>query len=181
NIPLGNNPQIDIKIADLETLKINDEVSALNFKTTKNYKGVNFDYGNEGMTSGFFPKDSDHNYFLGASVMVKSNTVDFVFNVLRCQTVEEIKSYDELLSINDALKTVSKNLSDTVKFDLNKIELVYCEYHINDSMYEGTAKPAWKIKLYNPNDGLTYITFIDAENGGNFRYYTTENKAFRQN
>ncbi|MDR0919108.1 MAG: hypothetical protein LBM93_07655 [Oscillospiraceae bacterium] len=183
NIPLGNNPQINMKVVNVETLEINDEVSALNFKTTKNYKGVNFDYINEGTARGLSTENAPNSYILSIAIMLKKDVIDFMFGDLRGQTVEEIKQYNEILSINCALKKISENLSDEVIFDVNEIELVYCEYvsDVFNKPYAGTAKPAWKIKLYNPNDGLTYVAFIDVENGDNFWYYTTENKAFRQN
>jgi hypothetical protein len=182
NIPLGNNPQIDIKIIDLETLKINDEVSALDFKTTKNYKGINFDYGNEGLFGLFADTELEHVYVLGYATMLKKDVIDFMFGDLRGQTVTEVNVYDEVTSIEGMLKKISEDLSDEVIFDVNEIELVYCEYTPDSANkpYTGTAIPTWKITLFNPNDGLSYVSFVNAKDGENFRYYMTENKAFRQ-
>lgn len=74
------------------------------------------------------------------------------------------------ISVGAAADIVSENLTDTVTFDVLSAEIVYSGISDNNSMSTKLC-PVWKFKLFNPNDDLNYIVYVDAVNG-DFSYMT---------
>jgi len=79
---------------------------------------------------------------------------------------------------------ISESLTESVIFDVKTIELVYVRKyvtdengHINIDTYENRITPAWRITAINTNDSLTYMCYVDAADGGNFRYYSSTTTA----
>lgn len=71
-------------------------------------------------------------------------------------------------------------MTDGVVFEIQKIELVYAEIptktsegYIDIENPSSSVSPAWKFTLYNSNDNLRYVCYLDAIDGENFRYYTS--------
>ncbi len=77
---------------------------------------------------------------------------------------------------------LSSELTNHITFEVNRIELVYCQEcipdengHLNLETYAMKISPWWKFTLYNVNDGLTYVFYIDAVSG-EIRHFTTNRR-----
>lgn len=112
--------------------------------------------------------------------MLESSGVDIVYGYYRLQTMESVSSYDSIISFEEAISKISEKLSDNVEFEVQRIDFVYTqkpnktsEGYIDIENYSAIVEPAWKFTLYNPNDSLTYVCYVDAKDGENFRYYKT--------
>lgn len=62
------------------------------------------------------------------------------------------------------------------------IELIYTTEPAKDSSgyidtenQSSKIEPSWRLTLYNPKDQLAYVCYVDAIDGGNFRYYKIYN------
>ena len=109
--------------------------------------------------------------------MIYTDEVEYVYGIYRSQTTNELESYDKMISFETAVKEISTALSASVNFQVKKAEIVYCELSpdgvsLQPEDYIIQTSAAWKLTLYNENDKKNYVCFVDAENGGNFRYYT---------
>lgn len=110
--------------------------------------------------------------------MVRSNDVDIVGAAYSLENACDIKTYTEVISLKNAVEIISNNLSSNVIFNVQSVELIYTSIpktdengyiDIEDQSYANA--PSWKFTMYNPNDQLTYVCYVDAVNGENFRYY----------
>ena len=148
-------------------------VEGLQMICTSTYKGIDFD-GING-TSSYTEGDSGYQIFCYGS-MINSFEVDSIYNIpVSFRYIDEKESYD-MISAAEAVKLVSKEMSQTVEFELRKVELVYFVESINgkSTMPEDLSletKASWKLSLYNKNDRITYVCYVNAEDGGNFHYY----------
>lgn len=89
----------------------------------------------------------------------------------------------EIFSLESVIRYISKKMTKHVTFTVRKIELVYSqkdkktkEGYVDIENRSARMKPAWKLTLENDNDELSYICYIDAVDGGNFRYCMTPTK-----
>ena len=168
---------IENKSADLKVKYVNiyelHGVEGLQMICTSTYKGIDFD-GING-TSSYTEGDSGYQIFCYGS-MINSFEVDSIYNIpVSFRYIDEKESYD-MISAAEAVKLVSKEMSQTVEFELRKVELVYFVESINgkSTMPEDLSletKVSWKLSLYNKNDRITYVCYVNAEDGGNFHYY----------
>ncbi len=69
-------------------------------------------------------------------------------------------------------------MSDNVTFEVQVVELIYTTIpaqdengYIDIDNPSSKIEPSWKFTLYNPNDQLVYVCYVDAVDGKNFRYY----------
>jgi hypothetical protein len=163
----------DIKAVSVDVYKVDDDCYGYQINTTQNYKGVNFDYIKSGiLRSG----TDDYDFIIGQSFMVESNDIDLCYGAQRLADIFDEEKITEVVDFSSAIKISSELLSNEVNFELNKIELVYAlskvkEQVANPEDYRQKISPAWKFTFINPSDGFTYVAFVDAENGENFRYY----------
>ena len=176
NLPYPENPTIDVAVSEVYVLEIEEDLFGYYFLTSGKYNNVPFDHMGENVSF------SDFNYVFsgGNGFMLKSDDVDVVYSLRRLQVIESPVNIAEIISLDNALKIVSGSLTSNIQFDVQKIEFVYSEQLVTDENgsidYETLPRrvsPSWKITLYNANDDLTYVCYVDAKDGGNFRYYTT--------
>lgn len=176
NLPYPEDPILDMCVVSVDVLKLNDDIYGYCFTTTKRYGGIPFDSMESGTAYSDF---KNYSFVLGQGFMVESNDVDYVYGIYRSQTISNFKEYSEMISLENASEIISSSLTQNVVFEVKKAELVYSEKSVDglnvdvDDYIQPTAA-AWKFTLFNPNDNLTYVCYVDAANGENFRYYTTE-------
>lgn len=168
-------------VSEVEVLSLDDKHHGYNFLTTTSYNNLPFDRAKSGEQRHTNKNSENYNYVLSTGLMIKSNEVDYVNGITRCHTISDEKRYENIISFNNAVSIVSNSITSGVVFDVKKIELVYCSKFPNESITTiETAlfptSPAWKFTLFNPNDNLNYVCYINAIDGSDFRYYTTESK-----
>lgn len=172
-LPYPENPELNMCVVDVNVLQINDNTYGYSFVTTKMYDGIPFDYIDSGVSYSTF---EDYSFVIGQGFMIESDDVDSAYGIYRSGTINNKANYTEMISFQSAAEIISNSLSDSIVFQAKKAELVYCAKTIEgiDITVENYKQPtsaAWKLTLFNPNDNLTYVCYIDAVNGENFRYY----------
>ena len=77
------------------------------------------------------------------------------------QSIEETETYNSIITLESAAKTVNKFFSGTMNFNVKRVEAVYLPY-LN------TAEPCWKFLM--SCDGLLYNTFVNMQTGEVYVY-----------
>ncbi|GHV05420.1 hypothetical protein FACS1894217_02260 [Clostridia bacterium] len=171
SLPYPKNPVFTPKVANVNVFPINDDFGFM-LNVTKAYNDIPFDYYTPSRTTDFL----QYSPTVWEVYMCNSTDVDVMYSLPNGQIVTNSTEQKDVVTLKSALEIISKKLSQTVQFDVKKIELLYCETAHPDSGSEykdmkQLAKLAWKVTLYNVNDDRTYVTYIDAKDGENFRYY----------
>lgn len=177
NLPYPENATIDVAVSEVYVLEIGEDLFGYYFLTSGEYNNVPFDYMRNNIS---FSKFENYVFSGGNGFMLESNDVDVVYSLRRLQVIESPINIPEVISLDIAIKIVSESLTSNIQFEVQKIDFVYSEKMMTDNDgnidYETFARnvsPSWKITLYNANDSLTYVCYVDAKDGGNFRYFTT--------
>ncbi|MCD7716092.1 MAG: hypothetical protein LUG56_05335 [Lachnospiraceae bacterium] len=176
-LPCPDNANMCTVVTDVEVYVVTENVYGYYFLTTKEYQGLPFDHMRSGTQHSEF---SDYTTTGGNAFMVESDDVDVVYGYYRQQDVVEERAFDEIVTAEAASRIISEKLTDSVVFEVEKMELVYTEMpgKTDDGTVDvenpsSTVSSAWKFTLYNPNDDLNYVCYIDAVDGDDFRYYKT--------
>jgi hypothetical protein len=177
NLPYPENSNLETKVVEVDVMKVNEDTYGYYFLTSKSYNGVTFDYMRSGTEMNTM---SDYSYIGGNAFMIESDDVDIIYGYYKLQLMDSIEEYENIVSFDDSLKTVSTSLTSDVRFTVRKIEFVYCEkpfrtdegYIQTDDGEPREVSPSWKFTLYNPNDNKYYRCYVDATTG-EFRYFTT--------
>lgn len=177
DLPYPENATLNVAVSEVFVLEIEKNLFGYYFLTSGEYDNVPFDHVRSGMS---YSSSFAYTFSGGNGFMLKSDDVDVVYSLRRLQVVEDPSYLPEIISLNDFLRITSESLTANVTFDVQKIEFVYSEQLIKDDQgkidYETLPRkvsPSWKMTLYNANDNLTYVCYVDAKDGRNFRYYTT--------
>ena len=176
-LPYPKTSNTKTVVVDVDVYKVSEDIYGYNFLTTKEYQGITFDYMKSGTVHSKF---EEYTITIGNAFMVESNDIDIVYGYYRLQNVVSEKSYNDIVTINTAAEHISQEMTDGVVFEIQKIELVYAEIptktsegYIDIENPSSSVSPAWKFTLYNSNDNLRYVCYLDAIDGENFRYYTS--------
>lgn len=170
---------VETRVAEVDVYKNSDNQYAYLMLTTKSYDDILFDYIRDGVSHSEF---EDYSFSMSNAIVTSDSGVNILNNYYRCQQIEgNPEKLNNIISLRCAAETISSSLSQNVNFEVQKIELVYCTKNILtsdgyidiDGGYPTFVAPSWKLTLYNDNDALFYICYLDAKDGENFRYYTT--------
>lgn len=176
NAPISTGLQRNTRtsVYSVEVLRINDAAYGYYFTTVPQFQGVNYEpviYGSR----------SEYNYDPtgGEAFMIRRGDVDYIHCLYGNEWSFNVEPCKEIVSIETAVKNISDMLTDGVTFEIISVEFVYVQQyckdelgHINIDTYEANITPAWRITAGNPNDNRTYMCYVDAKDGENFRYYT---------
>lgn len=175
SIPCKGNENFKMMVCNVDVLKLDSNTNGLFFNTTVSYNGIPFDYTESGV---FRRGMDDYNFIIGEGFMLESSDIDYAYGIYRnlC-VIDEIKQ-TKILSCENAVESLSNNLTNSVVFDLNKIELIYLEKNNTNSNHdiadEYSITPYWKFTLFNNSDKLTYTCYVNCLND-EFLYYLTNN------
>jgi hypothetical protein len=174
SLPMSIEPNVDVKVDSVNVFKITNDTYCYFFDVWSYYKNVPFDVP-------VFPLHTDFGYdFMGSSAaMIQSDEIEEMFGLYRSGIFADEKPIEEILSFEDVCEKVSVSLSNEVDFEVKNVSFVYCPEKmwgkdIKLSDYHQKTAPAWRFTMYNANDGKTYVAYVDAQNGENFRYYLSE-------
>lgn len=176
SIPLAHKSSMDMKVVEVEVIELTGDKYAYQFNTTHALDSILFD----SITNGSIMRGGEgYSYFMGHGSMVTSNEVDYLYGMARTLVVYDEQVHTEGISFAEALKTVEDGLSDNVSFKITRAEFVYSPMQVKDPNVPPEenlreTKASWKITLYNTNDSRLYTCYVDAIDGGNFRYYSSE-------
>lgn len=175
NAPISTGLQRNTRtsVYSVEVLRINDAYGYY-FTTVPQFQGVNYEpiiYGSM----------SEYNYDPtgGEAFMIRRGDVDYIHCLYGNKWTFNVKPCAGIIPVETAVKNISEKLTDGVTFEVISVEFVYARQyckdelgHINIDTYEANITPAWRITAGNPNDNRTYMCYVDATDGENFRYYT---------
>lgn len=173
NAPIPENPTFSIKVIWVDVLQCDTDTYCYYFKTTKALDGIPFDwYPNAAYNGGL-----NYSYTLSFASMAVSDDIDQIYGMTRTQVIYDEVMHTEGISFATAMQKMEKNLSSLIDFEVISADFVYSPkaYKGESTAAEDYLQPttaSWKVSLYNPNDGLVYVCYVDALDGGNFRYYT---------
>lgn len=177
NAPISTGLERNIRtiVYSVEVLKLTDDTYGYFYRTISQFQNVNyefFDYGSH----------STYNYdspASGEAFMIRSNDVDYINKISLNSWTFDVNTCDKIVPVETAIKEISSSLTEGITFDVIAVELVYVRQfvkdelgHINIDTYEAFTTPAWKLTLGNSNDNRTYMGYVDAKDGKNFRYYS---------
>ncbi len=91
--------------------------------------------------------------------------------------MEKTVSLEQIVTASYAAKQISSHLSDRVNFEVQDITLLYSQEQVSKMMTspadsERRVTLSWRFTLRNENDGINYVCYVDAKNGGNFRLFS---------
>ena len=159
-----------VKVISAEAYRLpNRDFSCLKFELARCYEGVCFDRGST-VPSGYSPS-------LFQGTMIKSTEADSFYGSSLDMQITDKTEFDEVITLAQAAKIIGSELTTEVTFSAQKAELVYCagvpeKYEWENDRHK--VAPAWKLTLYNANDNYYYYCYVDAKDGGNFRYAAKE-------
>lgn len=179
NLPVPNEKNCRTVVRSVDVYKTAEDNYGYFFNTNKEYLGVQFDYMKSGTVhSGY----ENYSPSIGSGFMVESTDVDIIDGIYLRETAENPTSFTEVVSFEEAVEIIADNLTNEVTFELQMIELIYTTEPAKDSSgyidtenQSSKIEPSWRLTLYNPKDQLAYVCYVDAIDGGNFRYYKIYN------
>lgn len=176
NAPISTGLQRNMRtrVYNVEVLRVNDTYGYY-FTTQPQFQGVNFEPVVCGSMSSYA-----YNPMGGEAFMIRCGDVDYIHCFYGNAWTFNVEPCADIVSVDTAIKNISVKLTDAVTFDVLSVEFVYVQQfnkdeqgHINVNTYEADITPAWRIIAGNSNDSRTYMCYVDAVDGENFRYYTT--------
>lgn len=161
----------NLKVHKVNVLKIDNDIDAFLFFLTPSHNGIPFDSLNrEGAVSAF----SDGNEYLfnsSEALMTKSYEVEYCYlNGLNNSLTPVGDRINSVVPLKKAAEIVSEELSDNITFEANSISLVYCNKRAEEKGAPSIASANWRFELYNPNDNMHYMVYVNAANGNSFYY-----------
>lgn len=174
-------------VTGVDVYRVTDSIYGYNMMTTKEYEGIPFDYMRAGEYEGRLGFDK-YSSLISSAFMVESGNVDIIDGFYLKENAVKRKKLSKIISLESAVKCVSRQMTEHIKFKVNKIELVYTqqfaktkEGYINTEHSSAKITPAWKITLENANDEMIYVCYMDAADGENYRYAVMPAKWWKGN
>ncbi|MDE6732707.1 MAG: hypothetical protein K2J77_07515 [Oscillospiraceae bacterium] len=176
NAPISTGLQRNIRtrVYNVEVLKVNDKYGYY-FTTVAEFRGVGYEPVIYGTVSEY-----SYDPTRGEAFMIRRGDIDYIHCFYGSEWTFDVKPRGEIVPVETAIKNISGKLTAAVTFDVISIEFVYVRQfvkdeqgHINIDTYEAKITPAWRITAGNSNDNHTYMCYVDAVDGDNFRFYTT--------
>lgn len=173
--------QTSIEVSYVNVYSIDDETYAYQMILTKSYQSVMFDSTCAGSFNDY--GTDDYVMLLAQGFVANSYDVDYADFSNRLMRVSEQKEIEKIMTAGEAVRIASEQLTDNVTFELQQMDLVYCQKEAEGSdasspeSYCYDVAPSWKMYLYNANDDKTYICYVDAGTALNFRYQTVSGSA----
>ena len=170
NAPCPKSPVYDMKVMSVMVQQYDSDKYFYTFTTTPTYGGIPFDWHRFSVSS-----DSLYETTLCDGTMVVSDDIDCFYGYRRTGSVTDEKVTEELLPFDKAISKIEQSLTEQVSFDILSADLVYTPLRYNGPydipLEEQRRKttPEWKAVLYNHNDNMVYICYIDANTGEHFR------------
>ncbi|GHV09167.1 hypothetical protein FACS1894217_12840 [Clostridia bacterium] len=160
-------------VGDVNVFKIDDNSYCYVYNITDEYDGIPFDYGNPGSLSEY-----NYNRRIEIACVYETDNVDIFLGTAAAYGAEVIDTFDTIIPVGQAISLISEKMSKSVEFEVQKVELLYTSKYVDEAAEDWTenATIAWKLTCYNANDKRIYHAYVDAKDGENFRYYTTNSE-----
>ena len=187
SLPGAGDKTAKTVVTEVDVYRVTINIYGYNMITTKEYEGIPFDYMRAGEYEGRLGYDK-YSSLIGNAFMVESKDVDIIDGFYLKENAVNRTNLSEIISLESAIKSVSSQMTEHIKFKVNEIELVYAQQfartkngYIDTEHSSAKITPAWKITLENTNDEMTYVCYLDAADGQNYRYAMIPTKWWKGN
>ena len=168
SLPIYSGKPFRITVTGTEVFQ-SAGLSCILFSTARSYDGIPFD-STDCPPEGYCPEISE-------GYMVRSNQTDRFYGIGLDADITNENGLESVISLQEAAERISGELTDQVVFEVKRAELCYCVKEAPSADWGKDihqTSPAWKLTLFNPNDNFNYFCYVDAADGGNFRYSAKE-------
>ncbi len=166
------------RVYDVSVKKIDTNSYAYYLRTVPEFQGVIFEQAVYGSVTHY---DYDYTPATGGAFMIRCNDVDYIDSYYGIDWTFDINPCDSVIPVEEAIKITSDKLSKAVSFEVRTVEFVYVREFLKNAgggididKYEAHMTPAWRITAFNINDNLQYMCYVDAKDGGSFKYYSSD-------
>lgn len=178
-VPYPEDADVKTVVTEVNVVRLTEDTYGYGFATTCECDGVHFDH----IYSGTSYQNFGVNYesLSGTGFMCETDDVDYIYSIYRKTMRTDQDDFEEIISLENALKIFREQFSENMQFQVESIELIYTRlYARNSNGYIDVEKqrasvfPVWKVTLYNSNEDLDYVCYINAKDGSNFCYFSTK-------
>ncbi|MGN0429296.1 MAG: hypothetical protein ACI4E2_04460 [Acetatifactor sp.] len=174
-VPYPEDANERTRVVEVRVLQVSDSEYGYELFLTAEYEGLLQDYGWNMISSDTGRMSRRY----GRALLLDGNEVEWIENYFRKSDIREQSEINRMITMDSAVRIISRELSENVIFQAKSLELVYfMEYIPTEKGYVDIENgsphkvwPRWKLTLRNPNDNTEYICYVDAEDGKNFWYY----------
>lgn len=171
-LPFQYHEVLKLVVSQIGVVKFDDGSYGYNLYATLSYNGMSFDRSGFGTIEG----NDGYETFVMQAFMIKKDDIDFIYGMPDDMTIKKVDApITSIVSIKDAIKLASTNLTKNVEFQVQNIDFIYQMKSEgepnNNEQLTLNAEPAWKLTCYNSNDQKFYMVYIDAVSGV-VRYYS---------
>ncbi|MBQ3544238.1 MAG: hypothetical protein IJA34_04540 [Lachnospiraceae bacterium] len=166
-MPYEMSKDAQIKVNQVNILEVNDNLYILKFLATRNYKGINFEWGGFAFDCG---KDDYYLKDRGFAYMIETDMIDkyLAYANGNTDTIESTGEIKKVVTPKSALDIVSEEIGSNSIYKVSKIELAYRNEIINGVPAEGTeyvGVPCYKITCTNSLDERETYFYVEMETG----------------
>lgn len=174
-MPYPKEQNLQMTAAEVRVYQVTEDCCGLLLNTVPVYEGVPYEHWDIGSYRGSL----QYRYQISPwAWMIETDKPDELMSWFRYQHTEEMRQIQKTVSLSDACRTVSDGLSAAITFEVQRIDFVYIQQYLPteggyidlENGQPCRVYPSWRFTLYNPNDTMHYLCWIDAESGGNMEY-----------
>ena len=164
------NEELTYQVHSIVVCDVTDSAQALKMMCRPVYHGIPFDelYG-EGGTVRDVPGVSSYNLTgiaMANAMMISPDTLDATVNIGRVRRTVSDAPISKLLPVSTAVQMLSNQLTTATTFTVDCAELVYIADPASEAGTDAvTMRPAWKLRLINPNNNARYSYYVDVVTG----------------
>lgn len=163
-IPCSVEPVFGIHVNEVNVYKLDDEHYGFEFINSRLYDGIHFNYVWDGCGIDGINRDMSY------GIMVESDDVDHIYAPFNAWRAYDEVRHTDYVSFEEAVKTVSEKMTEYVGFEVTDAELLFRRKpNASKSNDVGETRyptyPSWKLSLYNPNDDIRYVAYVNALTG----------------
>ncbi len=164
SIPCLAEPVFGIHVYQVHVYKLDDEHYGFELMTSRIYDGIHFNYVWDGCDIDGLNRDMSY------GIMVESGDVDHIYASFNAYKAYDEVQYSDFVPFEEAVKTVSEKMTEYVGFEVTDAELLFRrKSNVGKSNKVGETRyptyPSWKLTLYNPNDNIRYVAYVNALTG----------------
>lgn len=161
-LPYEVNPEVEKIVDKVSIIKINDDINALMFKTTREYNGMKFESDDEGAAYFDIPKYCKD---ISESYMIDTDDID-IYSGDTCAVDIKVESEtDKCVTLASAVQIVSQSIGENSEYDISAIDTVYRNLFVDTSINELQGTPCWRILGRNITSNETIDFYVNMADG----------------
>ena len=165
-LPYDIQKGYSLSVSDIDVVKLKNNQYAYVLSYSQKWNSIPYD-----MCKEYYSEKDNSSRFTssGQAVMTGKSEVDMITD-FSFVDVKETKKYESVLSLTDGIHILNEKLTQGVKFQIQKIEVVY-QGKYNEDFSKAHVVPSWKFTAYNSNDNMYYCFYVNLIDG-KFDFYS---------